>query len=592
MRGFLFGFRRTVKHLRRYRHIVGVLIKYGFEEAAGIFARRFHIGLGGRAFPGLDRQRLLQVSLPQRVRMAAEELGPTFIKLGQLLSTRPDLVPDEYVRELEHLQDNVAPEKYQAIREAVKSELGGYPEEVFATFDPVPIAAASIAQVHKATTREGHDVVVKIRRPGIVKTLRVELEILQDLAVLFKSRAKLPETFDPVRMVKEFSEAVSKEVDLANERRNQERFIRNFEGDPTVHVPRVFERYCTGGVLTMEYIDGLKPGQVPRARFSRRKRPAKTCGVAASKETAQTQASEQDESKPDPKMIASRGADFVLKQVFDFGFFHTDPHPGNFLILPANVLAPLDFGQVGRLTRQDRMLLEQMVLAIVDNDAGKMVHGLERAQVVDEDTNLSELTRDLEDILDTYSNLPLKDIPLGEAIRRTFDVMRENKIEPPRDFTLMLKSLMTIEAFASDMDPEFQIMEHLKPYARKFTYEQIRPKTLLRQFRTAARSTGELASRLPDDAQAILGKFRRGRFKVHIHHEHLEELEDTLDISSNRISFSVIIAALLIASSMLVPQEGTILGFVRYQTLGIVGYLTAAAMGIWLLVSIIRYRKF
>jgi len=591
LRGLLFGFTRTVKHLRRYRHIVGVLIKYGFEEAAGIFARRFHIGLGGRVLPGLDRQRLLQVSLPQRVRMAAEELGPTFIKLGQLLSTRPDLVPDEYVRELEHLQDNVAPEKYDAIREAVKSELGGYPEEIFAKFDSVPIAAASIAQVHRAVTHEGHDVVVKIRRPGIVKTLRVELEILKDLAVLFKSRAKLPETFDPVRMVGEFSEAVSKEVDLANERRNQERFIRNFEGDPTVHVPRVFERYCTGGVLTMEFIDGLKPSQIPRDHFKRR-RSAKTCGVRPSTEPASASASQPDESKPDPRIIASRGADFVLKQVFDFGFFHTDPHPGNFLILPANVVAPLDFGQVGRLTRQDRMLLEQMVLAIVDNDAAKMVHGLERAQVIDEDTNLADLTRDLEDILDTYSNLPLKDIPLGEAIRRTFDVMRENRIEPPRDFTLMLKSLMTIEAFASDMDPEFQIMEHLKPYARKFTYEQVRPRTLFRQFRTAARSTGELASRLPDDAQAILGKFRRGRFKVHIHHEHLEELEDTLDVSSNRLSFSVILAALLIASSMLVPQEGTILGIIRYQTLGIVGYLTAAIIGIWLLISIIRYRKF
>jgi ubiquinone biosynthesis protein len=328
LRGFLFGFRRTVKHLRRYRHIVGVLIKYGFEEAAGTFAKRFHLGLGGRTLPGLDRERLLEVSLPQRVRLAAEELGPTFIKLGQLLSTRPDLIPDEYVRELEHLQDNVAPERYEAIREVVKGELGGFPEEIFAKFDTVPIAAASIAQVHRAMTHEGHDVVVKIRRPGIVKTLRVELEILQDLAVLFKSRAKLPETFDPVRMVKEFSEAVSKEVDLANERRNQERFIRNFEDDPTVHVPRVFERYCTGGVLTMEYIDGLKPGQIPRARFSKRRRQDRPCGVAGPKKPAEAQADERDESKPDPKTIASRGANFVLKQVFDFGFFHTDPHPG------------------------------------------------------------------------------------------------------------------------------------------------------------------------------------------------------------------------------------------------------------------------
>lgn len=592
MRRLFFGFRRTVKHLRRYRHIMGVLIKYGFEEAAGIFARRFRIGIGGRGLPGIDRERLLQVSLPQRVRMAAEELGPTFIKLGQLLSTRPDLIPDEYVRELEHLQDNVPPEKYESIRQVVRQELGGNPEDVFKEFDPQPIAAASIAQVHRAKTFEGQDVVVKIRRPGIVKTLQIELEILQDIATLFKTRLKVPETFDPVRMVKEFSDAVSKEVDLANERRNQERFIRNFEGDPTVHVPRVFEKYCTDAVLTMEYIDGIKPSQVQRTRFKQRSRP-KVCGTQAGAACAVTGAEEAGRSdSPNPKTIAARGADFVLKQVFDFGFFHTDPHPGNFLILSDNVLAPLDFGQVGRLTRQDRMLLEQMVLSIVESDAAKMVHGLERAQVIDEDTDLAELTRDMEEILDTYSNLPLKDIPLGEAIRRAFDVMRHNRIEPPRDFTLMLKSLMTIESFATDMDPEFQIMEHLKPYARKFTLEQIRPSTVFKQLRGAARTTGELAARLPDDAQAILGKFRRGKFKVHIHHEHLEELEDTLDVSSNRISFSVIIAALLIASSLLVPQEGTVLGVVRYQTLGIVGYLTAAVMGVWLLISIIRYRKF
>ncbi|MCE5185351.1 MAG: hypothetical protein LLF76_04415 [Planctomycetaceae bacterium] len=589
MRRFFFGFRRTVKHLRRYRHIMGVLIKYGFEEAAGLFARRFHIGFGGRGLPGLDHQRLLEVSLPQRMRMAAEELGPTFIKLGQLLSTRPDLIPEEYIRELEHLQDNVAPEPYETIRATVKRELGAYPEEVFAEFVPTPIAAASIAQVHRAKTREGQDVVAKIRRPGIIKTLETELEILQDVAALFKSRMKLPETFDPVRMVREFADAVNKEVDFNNERRNQQRFIRNFEGDPTIHVPRVFERYCSGGVLTMEYIDGIKPAMVSRERFAENKRKASVCGALAPG-TAPKAAG--DESGTDPKVIASRGADFVLQQVFEFGFFHADPHPGNFLILKDNVLAPLDFGQVGRLTKQDRLLLEQMVLAIVDNDAAKMVHGLEQAQVVDEDTDLTELTRDLEDILETYENMPLKDIPLGEAIRRAFDVMRHNKIEPPRDFTLMLKSLMTIEAFATEMDPEFQIIEHLKPYARRFTFEQIRPKAVLRQFRTAARSTQELAARLPDDVLSILGKFRRGRFKLHIHHEHLEELEETLDVSSNRVSFSVIIAALLMASSFLVPQEGTVLGLVSFQTLGIIGYLAAAFMGIWLLISIIRYRKY
>ncbi|HOK96846.1 MAG TPA: AarF/UbiB family protein, partial [Anaerohalosphaeraceae bacterium] len=509
-------------------------------------------------------QNLAQTSLAARVRLACQELGPTFIKLGQLLSTRPDLLSDEYIAELERLQDQVAAEKYEDIRLMVKQQLGGFPEEIFERFDAEPIAAASIAQVHRARTKEGDEVVVKIRRPGIVKTLRTEMEILADIAGILKTRLPTPETFNPVRMVQEFSEAVTKEVDLANERRNQQRFIRNFADDPSVHVPRVFEKYSSEGVLTMEYIEGIKPNRIDQI-------------LAAGL---------------NPKIIAARGADFVLRQVFEFGFFHTDPHPGNFLILDGNVLAPLDFGQVGRLTKQDRMLLQYLVLAVVEGDVSRIVHGLERAEMLDEETDLAELSRDFEEILETYSNLPLKDIPFGEAIRRMFDVIRHHRIEPPRDFTLMLKCLMTIESFANDLDSNFQIMEHLKPYARRFTLQQISPEALFRQARTAARSASELASRLPEDAAAIISKFRRGKFKIHVYHDHLEEMEQTLDNSSNRISFAVIIAALLIASSMLVPQSGGVLGIVTFQTLGILGYLTAMVMGLWLLFSIIRHRRF
>jgi ubiquinone biosynthesis protein len=543
---------------------MGVLMKYGFEEIAGIFARRLKIGIGSRGLPTSRMQNLAQTSLATRVRLACQELGPTFIKLGQLLSTRPDLVSDEYITELERLQDQVAPEKYEAIRLAVKQQLGGFPEEIFEQFDTVPIAAASIAQVHHARTKEGDEVVVKIRRPGIVKTLRTEMEILTDIAGVIKSRLPTPETFNPVRMVQEFSDAVTKEVDFANERRNQQRFIQNFAADPTVHVPRIYEPYCTEGVLTMEYIDGIKPSRIEQL---------KAAGL-------------------EPKVIAARGADFVLRQVFEHGFFHTDPHPGNFLVTSGNTLAPLDFGQVGRLTKQDRMLLQYLVLAIVDGDVSRIVHGLERAEMLDEETDLTELSRDFEEILEAYSNLPLKDIPFGEAIRRMFDVIRRHRIEPPRDFTLMLKCLMTIEAFATELDSEFQIMEHLKPYARRFSLQQISPEAIFRQARTAARSAGELASRLPEDAAAIISKFRRGKFKIHVYHDHLEELEQTVDNSSNRISFAVIIAALLIASSMLVPQTGNVLGIISFQTLGILGYLTAMVMGLWLLFSIIRHRRF
>ncbi|MHC5086491.1 MAG: ABC1 kinase family protein, partial [Planctomycetota bacterium] len=408
------------------------------------------------------------------------------------------------------------------------------------------------------------EVVLKIRRPGIVKTIHTEMEMLQDLAALVKMRLGRDSTIDPVRMVNEFSQAVTKEVDFANERRNQQRFIRNFESDLTIHVPEVFEAYSSEGILTMEFIDGIKPSNIEQLE---------NAGLA-------------------PKTVASRGADFVLKQVFDHGFFHTDPHPGNFLILPDNILSPLDFGQVGRLAVQDRMLLQYIVLSIVDGDATKIVHGLERAETLADATDLAELTRDIEEILSDYTGLPLKDIPFGEALSRTFDVIRGHHITPPRDFTLMLKSLMTIEAFATDLDTEFQIIDHLKPYARKFSFEQISPENLFRQMRKATRGAGELAARFPEDAAAIISKFRRGNFKIHVYHDHLEELEQTLDNSSNRISFAVIIAALLIASSLLVPQTGDVLGIVSLQTLGIIGYLTAAAMGAWLLASIIRHRRF
>jgi ubiquinone biosynthesis protein len=557
-----FGMKRTYTHLVRYRHIMGVLIKYGFEEIAGIFARRLKIGIGSKGFP--QKQTLATTTLAQRVRLAMEELGPTFIKLGQLLSTRPDLVSDDYVQEFERLQDQVTPEKYETIRQEIILQLGAAPEAIFEFFDPVPIAAASIAQVHRARTKEGDEVVVKIRRPHIVKTLHTEMEMLKDIASLVKSRMRPPEGFDPVRMVNEFSEAVSKEVDLANERRNQLRFIANFEADETVHVPRVFEAYCTEGILTMEYIDGIKPNQIQRL----------------------------EKAGMDPKCIAQRGADFVLKQIFEFGFFHTDPHPGNFLVIDNNVLAPLDFGQVGRLTHQDRMLLEYLVLSIVDADASKIVSGLERAQMLEDETDVTAFSRDVEDILITYENLPLKDIPFGQVIRSIFDVIRRHHVEAPRDFTLMLKCLMTIESFATDLDKDFKIIDSLKPYARKFSMDDLRPDTLFKRFRRATHSATELAARFPDDAAAIIQKFRRGKFKIHVHHEHLEELEETLDNSSNRIAFAVIIAALLVGSSLLVPQTGYVLGIVKLQTLGVVGYVTAMIMGLWLAISIIRSRRY
>jgi ubiquinone biosynthesis protein len=541
---------------------MAVLAKYGFEEVTGALRSRLSIRLGEKTSPPQVKPVAPRGSRPARVRMALEELGPTFIKLGQLLSTRPDLIPPEYIIELERLQDQVAPDSPEKIMAELQRELGGPIETIFKSFDEKPIAAGSIAQIHRAVTREGSHVAVKVRRRGIVDTIRAECEILQDLAGVLQNTLFEHETINLDEMVADFTDALSKETDLANERRNQLRFLKLFGDDPTVHIAEIYEHYCTAGVLTMEYIDGVKPTD---------KRAIEERGL-------------------DCRTLAQRGAQLVLRQMFEFGFFHTDPHPGNFFVLPGNVLAPIDFGQVSRLSVQDRRFFNEIVLSIVDRDAAYIVRCLDRDSMLVEQTDVHKLTTDIEQLIDTYHDFRLKDIPFGAVAMQTFDLFRHNHVHPPTQFTLMLKSMMTIEALATSLDPEFRLIEALKPYARRAGLRDLEPRQVLRNVRKAMQGAGEMASRLPEDINTVLTKFRQGKFQVHVRHEHLETLTKTLDKSSNRVSFALIIAALLVASSLLVPQEGMVLGVLSLQTMGILGYLIAAIIGIWLVISIIRSR--
>lgn len=550
------GFKNRLHRLRRYRHIIAVLMKYGLEEVAEALRSHVLVRLGEKIAPVRIKRIAEGPSRPERFRLALEELGPTFIKFGQLLSTRPDIIPLEYVQELGRLQDQVKPEPLERIREAVENELGGRVDEVFLSFDPAPLAAGSIAQVHCATTREGDSVVVKVRRPGIVQIIQAECEVLEELAAILKITLFEHESIDPRQMVREFAEAVSKETDLANERRNQLRFLKSFADDSTIHIPRVYEQYCTAAVLTMEYIDGIKPNDPAVLR----------------------------EHGLDPKLIAHRGAQFVLRQIFDLGFFHADPHPGNFFLLPDNVLAPIDFGQVSRLSSLDRRLFNEIILAVVENEPTRVVRTLDRQDMVHEKTDLAKLAAGMEQLIDAYRDLPLRNIPFGPAVTQVFDLLRSNYVRPPAQFTLMLKSMATIESFARTLDPDFNLTEVLKPYAQRASLRDFEPKRLVHQMRQVMLDAGDLASRLPDDVNVILSKFRQGKFQVRVQHEHLETLTKTLDKSSNRISFALIIAALLIGSSMLVAQE-------NLQKMGVIGYIFAAVFGVWLLVSIIRGGK-
>lgn len=553
-------FRSRLNRLRRYRHIMAVLMKYGLEEVAAGLRSRLAVRLGRRASPLFVKRAAVGHSRATRLRLALEEMGPTFIKVGQLLSTRPDLVPPEYIAELERLQDHVKPEDSGQICAEIERQLGGSLMELFRDFDCSPLAAGSIAQVHRAVLPDGTEVVVKVRRPRIVPVVAAECQILEELAEVLKATLFEHHSLDLPQMAKELTAAVIKETDLANERRNLIRFAKAFADDPTIHIPKVYESHCSLGVLTMEYIDGLKIG--PAAAL-------KAQGV-------------------DPKLVARRGADFVLRQVFEMGFFHTDPHPGNFFILPGNVLAPIDFGQVAALPPKDRYLVNEIILAMAGNEPRRIIKALDRQDMLDERTDVTKLTSEIEQLMEAYDHVSVWDVPFGQIISKVLDLFRIHHVRPPSQFTMMLKTLVTIESLAKSLDSDFNIMEVLTPYAEKSVAASLSPKRLWEQVRDVLQRFGDLAFRFPDDATTILRNLRQGKVQVHVHHEHLESLTKTLDRSSNRISFSLIIAALLVASSLLVPQKGEVLGLFALQTLGIIGYICAAIFGIWLLISILR----
>jgi ubiquinone biosynthesis protein len=546
---------RWARQLRRSRVIVTVLAKYGLKDLASALrgSRRRQRDLAeGRG----------SETRPDRLRRAFEELGPTFIKLGQLLSVRPDLIPPAYAQALSSLQDAVVPVPFAAIRKVLETELGAQWSEGFAHFDPEPVASASIAQVHRAHLPDGQEVAVKVQRPGIEQVIAADLEILEDLARLLERRLPAGEFYDPVGMVREFERTIRRELDFEEEGQTVERFRRAFSKNPTVHIPRIYRELTGARVLTLEYIHGIKISELEQLEAA---------GL-------------------DRRLIAHNGAELVLKQIFEHGFFHADPHPGNLLVLPSAVLAPIDFGMVGYLDEDLQEALADLLIALIRRDAHGIIRVLAHLGIEEESVRHGSLHRDLTELLVRYWGLPLEQFNLEQWLNELLWLMRTHHLRLPAELVMVGKALTLMEGIGRRLDPGFVIVEQARPYARKLLRRRLSPlgrREDLPEWLETARESGRLLQAAPGDLRAILAKVREGQLKIQFEHRGLERMVTDLDKASNRLAIGLIIAALILGSSWVIQAQGGPLLW-GVPAISLLGFALALILALGLLWAIWR----
>lgn len=548
------------RHLKRYREIVEVFLRHGF----GYTVERLDLVhlLPLRRRLKRTEAAAVQGSMGARLRSALEELGATFIKLGQLLSTRADMIPADIVAELTHLQDDVPPFPGDQAVAAVERELGRPIDEAFRTFDRTPIAAGSIAQVHRATLHSGEEVAVKLQRPEVDQQIQTDVSILTNLARVVQDRLR-PEFVNIVDFVDEFRRYITSELDFTREGRHIERFRDMFKDDPNVFIPRVYWEFSTDRMLTLEYVRGVKVLDMG--------------GLAA--------------MGVDRRQIARIGAEAFLKQVMIEGYFHGDPHPGNIFVLPDHRIAYLDFGVVGRVSAEAKELLADLFIGIIRRDMERVVAAMVSLGAVDDDSDLRPLRDDIADMIDRHYGKSLKQIKAATILSESFELAQRHRIRLPSDLLLLGKALVTIEGMGERLDPDFNVLEIAEPFARRLLAERYDPVNIARRVSAQAAHWADLAVQLPDRLDKALRQVERGRLRIQFVHRGLEHLIHRLDILTNRLALAVVIASLVIGSSLVIQSSAG--PFIRgLPAIGVLGYLVAFIFGVWLVLSILRSGRF
>ena len=539
---------RLERYAKRIAEIAAVLGKYGLADLFGGFK---YTWLQDRLKSADGQSLTTGVTQAARVRMALTELGTTFIKLGQMLSTRADLLGPDLTEELSQLQANVPPDDSAVARATIEKELGQPIEQLFATFEDTPLAAASVAQVHAAQLHTGQSVVVKVRRAGVAEQAATDVEIVQALAELLEKHSPALRSYQPLAVVRQFRRTLLRELDLTYERQNLEEFARSFADDPTVCIPEVFSGLCSHQVVTMERLDGI---------------------IGADIETLK-------QSGEDLSEFAKRGANMYLEMVFRDGFYHADPHPGNLMLLPGNVVGVIDCGMVGRIDEDLRDEVEALLLGVVENDSELVAEQVLRLGSVPPDCARDKLRADLQEFMADYTGHPLNDIHVGAALSNLVEIIRNHHIVLPPALAMLLKTLIVLEGTSRRFSPGVSLAELMQPYCTRLILRRFSPSRIAKRARRTFRVWDRLLTALPRDLTDLLARFREGSFTVHLDHRHLDPI-------INRLVLGILTAAIFLGSSELWSRQAAPLLY-GVSVFGALGYAVSFFLG-WRLLRAIR----
>lgn len=548
------SFRSNLDKVKRSRQIISVFMKFGLDYLFDVSRVNFITKIRNR------RKGYEKLSNAERLRLAFEELGPTFIKFGQILSTRPDFLQPDYIHELEKLQDKVLPIETLRIRECIEKELNKPLNQVFKEFNEQPVASASLSQVHKAVLPNGETVALKIQKPGIRTTIEVDLSILESFADMLEKRLRNGPFYSPKSIVAEIKKTIRKEMDFLNEAHNFDKFRNNFKDIDYIKVPKVYWELTTEKLLTMEFIEGVKISEITQEKYRQ---------------------------QFDLKKIANQAAEALLKQILLDGFFHADPHPGNLFVQSPDTIVMLDVGMTGHLDERTIIIIAKILRAANEKDYSHIIRGLQDMGLVVQKVDKFSLRQDLDELLELYSNRPFKTISMAKMNQQILEIMMRHKMAIPSNLVMMLRSISIAESVGKQLEPDFDMFSLVQPFVRKIYFKLYSPRRWKERGVNVMDESVELVEHLPHHLSDLLRKLREGQFEVKLEHHNLEEITQEMKGSSNRIAASLIIAALIVGSSLIL-QQGIGPTISNISIIGIIGYIIAGVLGLGLIISIFR----